>query len=73
MRTEEMLVHLGPLQGLNKCARHRVRHLQSWIHQAQHVVTVTGLQANDVIDDIIHLGTESHLRSNLSLRSISCL
>lgn len=57
-----------PIAGMNKCARHRVGHLQPRIHQAQHVVTVTGLQANDVIDDIIHLGAESHVRSNLSLR-----
>lgn len=48
---------------------HRVRHLKSRIHQAEHVVTVTGLQANDVINDIIHLGTQPQLRSKLSLRN----
>lgn len=34
---------------------YRVCHLKSWIHQAEDVITVTWLQTNNVINDIIHL------------------
>lgn len=36
---------------------YRVSHLQSWIHEAEDIITVTGLQTDNVIDDIVHLKT----------------
>lgn len=32
-----------------------VRHLKSWVHHSENVITVTRLQTNNVINDIIHL------------------
>ena len=46
-------------------AAYRVRHLKPWIHQAEHVIAVTGLQANNVINDIIHLQAEIRVRSKV--------
>lgn len=34
---------------------YRVVHLESWVHEPEDVFTVAGLQADDVIDHIVHL------------------
>lgn len=38
-----------------KTHSYRASHLKSWVHQAEDIITVTGLQTNNVINDIIHL------------------
>lgn len=34
---------------------HRVRHLKSRVHQAEDIVAVTGLQTDNIVNDIVHL------------------
>lgn len=36
-------------------AMYRVGHLKSWVHHSQNFIAVTGLQTDNVIDDIVHL------------------
>lgn len=46
---------------------HRVCHLQSRIHQAEDLITVTGLQTNNVVNDIIHLQSDTKAEVQLTL------
>lgn len=34
---------------------YRVGHLKSWIHHSENFIAVTGLQTDNVVDDIVHL------------------
>lgn len=40
---------------LSDCGSYRVVHLKPWVHKSENVFVVTWLQADDVIDHIIHL------------------
>lgn len=55
------------MQGvLLTAAAYRVVNMQCWVHQSKNIFIVTWLQANNIINDIIHLdlwGTKQRLTS----------